>query len=288
MAPVLGPIRRLALGPAGVGGGGSGRTQERDRAEQGGRALCPWAHRSTCQKESAHPPSPFTPPPPPQAKIFDRAPDGSRKCIVSTNIAETSLTVDGILYVIDTGYVKMKVFNPKMGMDALQVGGRGGRGGGNWEKMSFAGGTGRRRLRGGGGGGGEARREKGEGVTCRPTRWLGSGLEESPTPCLPTPSTVYRVSRRPYLPPPDLLHYQVFPVSQAGAGQRAGRAGRTGPGTAYRLYTESAYRQEMLAMTVPEIQRTNLANTVLLLKSLKVGSASWLCCLGVRGLQCKG
>jgi hypothetical protein len=56
-----------------------------------------------------------------QAKIFDRAPDGGRKCIVSTNIAETSLTVDGILYVIDTGYVKMKVFNPKMGMDALQV-----------------------------------------------------------------------------------------------------------------------------------------------------------------------
>jgi hypothetical protein len=56
-----------------------------------------------------------------QAKIFDRAPDGSRKCIVSTNIAETSLTVDGILFVIDTGYVKMKVFNPKMGMDALQV-----------------------------------------------------------------------------------------------------------------------------------------------------------------------
>ncbi len=44
-----------------------------------------------------------------QAKIFDKAPDGSRKCIVSTNIAETSLTVDGILYVIDTGYVKMKV-----------------------------------------------------------------------------------------------------------------------------------------------------------------------------------
>ena len=45
-----------------------------------------------------------------------------RKVIVSTNIAETSLTVDGIYYVIDTGYVKMKVYNPKMGMDALQVG----------------------------------------------------------------------------------------------------------------------------------------------------------------------
>lgn len=44
-----------------------------------------------------------------QAKIFEPAPEGSRKCIVSTNIAETSLTVDGILYVIDTGYCKMKV-----------------------------------------------------------------------------------------------------------------------------------------------------------------------------------
>lgn len=56
-----------------------------------------------------------------QAKIFEKAPDGVRKVIVSTNIAETSLTVDGIYYVIDTGYVKMKVYNPKMGMDALQV-----------------------------------------------------------------------------------------------------------------------------------------------------------------------
>ena len=56
-----------------------------------------------------------------QAKIFEKAPDGVRKCVVSTNIAETSLTLDGILYVVDTGYVKMKVFNPKMGMDALTV-----------------------------------------------------------------------------------------------------------------------------------------------------------------------
>ncbi|KFK28505.1 hypothetical protein AALP_AA7G005000 [Arabis alpina] len=39
-----------------------------------------------------------------QAKIFQKPEDGSRKCIVATNIAETSLTVDGIYYVIDTGY----------------------------------------------------------------------------------------------------------------------------------------------------------------------------------------
>lgn len=117
-----------------------------------------------------------------QAKIFQKAEEGARKCIVATNIAETSLTVDGIFYVIDTGYSKMKVYNPRMGMDALQV----------------------------------------------------------------------------------------FPVSRAAADQRAGRAGRTGPGTCYRLYTESAYLNEMLPSPVPEIQRTNLGNVVLLLKSLNV------------------
>ncbi|KAL5198300.1 hypothetical protein ABZP36_001812 [Zizania latifolia] len=117
-----------------------------------------------------------------QAKIFQKAEEGTRKCIVATNIAETSLTVDGIFYVIDTGYGKMKVYNPRMGMDALQV----------------------------------------------------------------------------------------FPVSRAAADQRAGRAGRTGPGTCYRLFTESAYQNEMLPNPVPEIQRTNLGNVVLLLKSLKV------------------
>ncbi|VDK73386.1 unnamed protein product [Anisakis simplex] len=56
-----------------------------------------------------------------QAKIFQKAPGGIRKCIVATNIAETSLTVDGILFVIDPGYCKLKVFNPRIGMDALQV-----------------------------------------------------------------------------------------------------------------------------------------------------------------------
>lgn len=117
-----------------------------------------------------------------QAKIFQRSPDGLRKCVVATNIAETSLTVDGIMYVIDSGYCKLKVYNPRIGMDALQI----------------------------------------------------------------------------------------YPISQANANQRSGRAGRTGPGQAFRLYTERQYKDELLALTVPEIQRTNLANTVLLLKSLGV------------------
>lgn len=39
-------------------------------------------------------------------QVFDYAPDGSRKCIVSTNIAETSITIDGIRFVVDSGKVK--------------------------------------------------------------------------------------------------------------------------------------------------------------------------------------
>ncbi|KAG7394335.1 Pre-mRNA-splicing factor ATP-dependent RNA helicase PRP16 [Phytophthora boehmeriae] len=117
-----------------------------------------------------------------QAKIFDAS--DVRKCIVSTNIAETSLTVDGIKYVIDAGFCKVKVYNPKIGMDALQV----------------------------------------------------------------------------------------TPISQQNANQRAGRAGRTGPGVAYRLYTERQFCNELLEAQIPEIQRTNLGYVVLLLKSLGVSN----------------
>ena len=62
----------------------------------------------------------------------------------------------------------------------------------------------------------------------------------------------------------------VLKLFQAQAKQRAGRAGRTGPGKCYRLYTERAYRDEMLPTAVPEIQRTNLASTVLSLKAMGI------------------
>ncbi|GMM32729.1 DEAH-box RNA helicase [Saccharomycopsis crataegensis] len=117
-----------------------------------------------------------------QTKVFNRAKKGVRKVVVATNIAETSLTIDNIKYVVDAGYYKIKIFNSKMGMDTLQV----------------------------------------------------------------------------------------APISLANANQRSGRAGRTAPGVAYRLYTESAAKHELYKETIPEIQRTNLANTLLMLKSLQV------------------
>lgn len=117
-----------------------------------------------------------------QSRIFEPAPPGKRKVVVATNIAEASLTIDGIYYVVDPGFAKQNVYNPKLGLDSLVI----------------------------------------------------------------------------------------TPISQASAKQRAGRAGRTGPGKCYRLYTESAYRNEMLPTTVPEIQRINLGVTTLNMKAMGI------------------
>lgn len=63
---------------------------------------------------------------------------------------------------------------------------------------------------------------------------------------------------------------QITPISQANANQRAGRAGRTGPGHCYRLYSAHIFREDFFENNIPEIQRTNLSNVVLLLKSLNI------------------
>ncbi|KAH0790619.1 putative ATP-dependent RNA helicase DHX35 [Histomonas meleagridis] len=56
-----------------------------------------------------------------QQKIFDPAPENSRKVILSTNIAETSVTIPGIKYVIDSGLVKVKSYNPITGVEVLNT-----------------------------------------------------------------------------------------------------------------------------------------------------------------------
>lgn len=118
-----------------------------------------------------------------QNRIFRKLDTSKRKVVIATNIAETSLTIDGIKYVIDCGYSKLKVYNHRIGLDSLAI----------------------------------------------------------------------------------------TPIALANANQRSGRAGRTGPGVAYRLYTDETAESDMYSSTIPEIQRTNLSNTVLLLKSLEIG-----------------
>lgn len=128
-------------------------------------------------------------PPHMQQRIFEPAPPPARpgarpgrKVIISTNIAETSLTIDGIVYVVDPGFSKQKIYNPRIRVESLLV----------------------------------------------------------------------------------------SPISKASAQQRAGRAGRTRPGKCFRLYTEDAFKKELIEQTYPEILRSNLSSTVLELKKLGI------------------
>lgn len=121
-------------------------------------------------------------PPAMQQRIFEPTPPDSRKVVLATNIAETSITIDGIKYVVDPGYVKENVFNPTTGMESLVV----------------------------------------------------------------------------------------VPCSRASADQRAGRAGRVGPGKCYRLFTKWSFYNELQSNPTPEILRVNLSTVVLLLMSMGV------------------
>ncbi|KAG2394356.1 Pre-mRNA-splicing factor ATP-dependent RNA helicase [Vigna angularis] len=69
---------------------------------------------------------------------------------------------------------------------------------------------------------------------------------------------------------PTELQAKIFEPTPEGARKSAGRSGRTGPGKCFRLYTAYNFHNDLEENTVPEIQRTNLANVVLTLKSLGI------------------
>jgi ATP-dependent RNA helicase DHX37/DHR1 len=100
-----------------------------------------------------------------QLRVFQPPPEGTRLCVVATNIAETSLTIPGIKYVVDCGRVKERVYDKSTGVESFQIG------------------------------------------------W----------------------------------------ISKASAAQRTGRAGRTGPGHCYRLYSSAVFERDFAQFSEPEI-----------------------------------
>lgn len=117
-----------------------------------------------------------------QLKVFQPPPDGTRLVIVATNVAETSLTIPGIRYVVDSGRVKERQYDAATGVQSFQV---------TW-------------------------------------------------------------------------------VSKASASQRAGRAGRTGPGHCYRLYSSAVFEDGFEAFSQPEILRMPIEGVVLQMKSMNI------------------
>lgn len=117
-----------------------------------------------------------------QMKVFEKAPAGSRMCIVATNVAETSLTIPGIRYVVDCGRSKERKFDEETGVQSFEV---------DW-------------------------------------------------------------------------------ISKASADQRSGRAGRTGPGHCYRLFSSAIYEEYFPQFSVPEILRMPVESTVLTMKSMGI------------------
>ncbi|XP_059612342.1 probable ATP-dependent RNA helicase kurz [Phlebotomus argentipes] len=117
-----------------------------------------------------------------QERVFQPPPEGTRLCVVATNVAETSLTIPNIKYVIDCGRQKVRLYDPVTGVEA----------------------------------------------------------------------------------------YVVKFTSKASANQRSGRAGRTGPGHCYRIYSSAVYNNEFPDFSVPDILKRPVDDIVLQMKCMGI------------------
>ncbi|KAJ5456643.1 hypothetical protein N7530_011917 [Penicillium desertorum] len=95
-------------------------------------------------------------------------------------------------------------------------------------------------------------------------------FDPAPPPRRPGGRPGRKVIQKIYNPRIRVESLLVSPISKASAQQRAGRAGRTRPGKCFRLYTEGAFKKELIESTYPEILRSNLSSTVLELKKLGI------------------
>ncbi|PWA46873.1 pre-mRNA-splicing factor ATP-dependent RNA helicase DEAH7 [Artemisia annua] len=123
-------------------------------------------------------------------------------------------------------------------------------------------------------------------------RWVyekWDGWLYSTKTCVAAVSVAKRVAEEMEMELADLVFYAIRFEDVTGhnsklffkaASQWAGRAGRIGPGTCYRLFTEDTYKEEMVQHPIPEIQRANLRNVLLLLNSSKIDSMYQLWILG--------
>jgi len=157
-----------------------------------------------------------------QKRVFLPPPPGHRLIVVATNVAETSITIPGIRYVVDSGRQKEKVITsavaPKdeeASPEDQPVGG----------KRAF-----------------EGTKVIANDAVSTASAAVGAGIAK----------------------------YEVKWVSQAAAMQRQGRAGRTGPGHCYRLYSANFFHQYLQPYQPPEITVTPLEELILQMKALGI------------------
>lgn len=153
-----------------------------------------------------------------QLAVFQPVPDGTRLIVVATNVAETSLTIPGVKYVVDCGRDKQRVYDRATGKPAPQF-------------------------------------------CC---------VDATDTHSLQAPRSFPLAGFLRSIV--DLLLYRVSAGVdlQASAAQRSGRAGRTGPGHAYRLYSSAVFDNYFAKHSAPEILRRPIEGTVLQMKTMSI------------------